>query len=862
MQVLTTESPEIIIETVKPEFHLYKQAAVSHPSVTIAASLACGTALGAAVPTDMAVSAVLLSLLAVTLLLTSSAAVQRLSVWAGYPLVCGFLLAGMLMTQWKTNGSEQQKRFLQQLADSSAIRTAGSVASIPVLRTRLETFKNSSDAEKTVQTVFHYDLHGFETVDGWYPVNARLRVLVEGDVVGNICWKDRVSIVGRLETHFSVDNPGEFDYQKFLDRQQLQGLLFVRHPAGIVVSQSKHGWHPAKILSQVRHEISQVIDLHLGSNNQPLAEALLLGNRGHLQAETERQFIASGTMHLLAISGLHTGILFLFVLRLLNLLLIEHRQALVLATICCIAYALLTDLRPSVFRATVFITLSSTSQLIGRPLKMPSLIGTTVIILLLFDPYLVFDTGAWLSFLAVTALAWTESRNSSQHVSQELPPDAATWREKLTEISLHFQRRVLHRYRQMLAITLFSMPLVASQFHVVSLAGMIVNILLIPFTACTMIAGFLFLAAGLLLGPLIAGPAVLFAASLSVLRYAVDLASAFQTSYLTISDLPVWFLPVYYGLLAGMIFTPSIRVQNRMIAMQLTCLLVAFSAACSRTAETNLTCTVLSVGHGNAVVMTTPDSRVLVFDAGSLHRGHRASDTLARYLWHRGHRMIDAVVLSHADADHYNSILPLLDLVPIGQIITTSDFVRSDAPGVKDLLQAFEHHEIPVTLVQSGDRAWVDEVTIEFQQADIGVSDNLLNSHQPALNDNELSLLATVNYRGRSIALPGDLDGRGFELLAAKIQPVDVLICPHHGSLNSNSRATRQAYQPETLIVSSRTDNHRAQLSALFDPLEHYLATAVDGAITVRISSNAAMSVTSFHQTKTAPSILSRTASW
>ena len=82
------------------------------------------------------------------------------------------------------------------------------------------------------------------------------------------------------------------------------------------------------------------------------------------------------------------------------------------------------------------------------------------------------------------------------------------------------------------------------------------------------------------------------------------------------------------------------------------------------------------MGHGNAVVMTTPDSRVLVFDAGSLHRGHRASDTLARYLWHRGHRMIDTVVISHADADHYNAIQPLLDLVPIGQIITTSDFVR------------------------------------------------------------------------------------------------------------------------------------------------------------------------------------------
>ena len=836
----------------KPEFLLYKHVAVSHPTVTIAASLACGTALGAAIPTGLTVSAVLLLLLTATVLLTSSAAMQRQSVSAGYALVCGFLIVGMLMTQWNTSDIADLKKSLQPLTDAATIRTTGSVSSIPVLRTKLDSFQNSTDTGNAVQTVFHYDLRGFETSEGWFPVNARLRVLVEGDAVDKICWKDRVRIVGRLETRFSVDNPGDFDYQKFLDRQQLQGLLFVRHPASVVVAQAKPAWHPAKILSQARHEISRVIAVHLNRDNQPLAEALLLGNRGHLQAETERQFIASGTMHLLAISGLHTGILFLFVLRLLNLLLIEHRRALVLATICCITYALLTDLRPSVFRATVFITLSSASQLIGRPLKMPSLIGTTVIILLMFDPFLVFDTGAWLSFLAVAALAWNESRHAQLQVSHELPPDAATLRERLTELGQHLKQRVFYRYRQMLAITLFSMPLVASQFHVVSLAGMVVNILLIPLTAGTMITGFVFLGAGLLPGPFATLPALLFAALISVLRYAVELTSAFQTSYLTIADLPVWFLPAYYCLLAAMIFAPAIRTQNRIIAAQLACLLIAFSAACQRSTETDLTCTVLSVGHGNAVVMTTPDSRVLVFDAGSLHRGHRASDTLARYLWHRGYRMIDTVVISHADADHYNAIQPLLDLVPIGQIITTSDFVRSDARPVKELLQAFGDHEIPVTLVRSGDQAWIDDLRIEFQQADVHIKNGAENSDQPVLNDNELSLLATVHYRGRSIALPGDLDGRGFELLAEKIQPVDVLICPHHGSLNSSTRATRQAYQPETLIVSSRTDDHRTQLSTMFEPFGQYLATAVDGAVTVRVSADTTMSVTSF-QTTSAP---------
>ncbi|MFO0007408.1 MAG: ComEC/Rec2 family competence protein, partial [bacterium] len=105
-------------------------------------------------------------------------------------------------------------------------------------------------------------------------------------------------------------------------------------------------------------------------------------------------------------------------------------------------------------------------------MRLSTLIGLTVLILAIIDPAVAFDVGAWLSFLAVAALGWV-SAGSDHDQSRSAPPDAVSFTQRLLLAATAAAQWTIRCSRQMLAVTLLSAPLVASQFHLVTLTGMV-----------------------------------------------------------------------------------------------------------------------------------------------------------------------------------------------------------------------------------------------------------------------------------------------------------------------------------------------------------------------------------------------------
>lgn len=155
---------------------------------------------------------------------------------------------------------------------------------------------------------------------------------------------------------------------------------------------------------------------------------------------------------------------------------------------------------------------------------MGSLIGTTAIILLMFDPSVAFDVGAWLSFLAIGALGWV-SDNQPAPEECEAPPDAITWQERFRDLRGQLSAWLRMNYHRMLAITVLTAPIVATHFHVVSLLGMVVNILLIPLTTVTLICGYVAVFFGMLIPPLETIATVPFDWMLSTLQFGISLSA-------------------------------------------------------------------------------------------------------------------------------------------------------------------------------------------------------------------------------------------------------------------------------------------------------------------------------------------------
>ena len=732
------------------------------------------------------------------------------------------------------------------------VRLIADVANIPALDTVGDSQRMSNPAQPRTLCLVKARL--LMQGDTPLPVRGICRVMIEGDATSVLSWGDRVELTGHVVLAQPPLNPGEFDYARHLKRVGISAMMFLKHPAAARTVEPVSRWHPSLWLSDIRQEIAALLKSHLSprnraaaeslllakttggstsaestpsesQHNQATAEALLLGNRGHMSPELERAFVSSGTIHLLAISGLHVGILYVFLVRILNLLLIPRTQALILAGLVCVFYTFLTDLRPSVMRATVFILLHIVGQVLYRDLKMGSLIGATTLILILFDPSIAFDVGAWLSFLAVGALGWVSDRTPIP-VDRPAPPDAPTWQDRLRDVRDWLRYKLGLSYRQILAVTMLSAPLVATQFHLVSLTGMAINILLIPFTTATLITGYLFVAVGLSLPPAAAVLGRPLDWMLTVLNGAVEVSADFSNGFVSIPDLPVWFLAAYYVLLLSSAMASRSIVRQSLRLMLLTLVTVQFWVVCQTPDCKGLTCTVLSVGHGNAVVVETPDDRVLLFDAGAMNRGNRTADLISRFLWHKGHRMIDTLIISHPDADHYNAIPGLLARMPVGQIVMTNEFNRSDAEEVQHVINEIGELEIPVKLAMNGDRLSVGGCRISFLKAKL--------SEPAKSNDNEASLVAIVTYRGIRICLPGDLEGKGQQELLPEFPPCQFVVCPHHGSLNSNNAELAKKLHPETVAVSSGDADSRKELQEIYSGASVLFASQ-SGAVTLHV---------------------------
>jgi competence protein ComEC len=750
-------------------------------------------------------------------------------------------LVGLGASLWAVRSSIPDGQDISVLATDGRIipqtpvRLTGRIANIPSLDSVADSTPLNSAVQRPPKTLFLLNAESLIQTELIVPMRGKCRVLVEGDATDRLNWGDRVELIGRIDLPSPPQNPGEFDYAQYLRRSGISAMMFVKHPEAIRVVQGCW-WHPRSLLTGFRQETVALLRVHLSPQNRATAEALLLGNRGHLTPELERDFIASGSMHLLAISGLHVGILYVFLIRVLNLLVVPRTRALIVAGTVCVVYCFLTDLRPSVVRATVFIVLHILGQILCRDIRMGSLIGATAMLLLVVNPSIAFNVGAWLSFLAVGALGWIAER-SSPPADRPTPADFPSWQDRLRDLGSMACDRLSLRYRQMAAVMLLSAPLVMSQFHVVSLTGMVINVVLIPFTAMTLVAGYLFVVIGLTVPIVAVLPAMIFQSLLSVMNWVVVSIANIRIGYLTIPDLPAWFLPTYFVLLSASAIASQQILRQGIRLVLLVFVAVHLWIACQPPDAEGLVCTVLSVGHGNAVIVETPDRRVLVFDAGAMNRGERTATAICQFLWHKGHRMIDAVVVSHPDMDHYNAVASLMDRLPVGEVMITSEFARSSAGEVQHVLQKMSVLEVPCTIVMNGDRVSLEDVIIDFCQADV--------SHKGKSSDNEASLVAVLQYRNRCICIPGDLEGEGQYQLIPEMQQCDLLISPHHGSLNSNSQELAEKLRPAVVVVSSSSDRSRPQLRELFAPAP-VMFTATDGAVTFQISPVGSTSVDSF----------------
>ncbi|VAX37295.1 DNA internalization-related competence protein ComEC/Rec2 [hydrothermal vent metagenome] len=674
------------------------------------------------------------------------------------------------------------------------------------------------------------------TNTGWQSAVGKVSLNLSGHLLSAHAGQ-QIEVTGWASLPRGPRNPGEFDFREKMRRQGVDTILYVNHPDGIKVKnhpQNPNGLYQylSRWLRRLRQEMSHNFVRELAPSNVSLAEALLLGQRTSMSNETRNAFAQSGMMHVLAISGLHIGLLAMLIWGICRLLKLSYPSTALLVFSIVLFCAILVEVRPPILRATIFISVALWGKVYLRRIRTGNLIALTLLLMLAWNPSDLFDVGAQLSFLAVMGLFFYGQASPATPYRDTLPVEIeqvgfSYWVGQFKSQSLSILKRT---FLMMGCLWLFSIPLVMSQFHLVSPIGFILNVLLFPVIVVVLWLGYFFLFAGVLLPWLLPLLGSGFDGGLTLLRKSVQWGAYLDVGHQYVAGPSDWWLAGYYMLLFVVVLLWW-RIQKRLWLWSLlgSWIAIGLLTGLSTSSKEELRCTFLSVGHGCAVMVELPNGKTLLYDAGSIQNSKRAEQAVENFYWEQGYHQLDTIVISHADIDHFNGVPGLLKTLPVGSLLVARPFLQFDQPSVLHLIESARKEHVPIQILSTGDRLKLDK-TVSIQVL-----------HPPAQwdvkQDNSSSIALQITYAGQTILLLGDIEKEGMqELLKRPAVNTAALLSPHHGSLAANPLELAAWATPEYVIVSGGRKVPVTTLRKRFGKKTHLYSTAQTGAVTISIS--------------------------
>lgn len=676
------------------------------------------------------------------------------------------------------------------------------------------------------------DVRVTEVRDGerWRRTVGRATLIVEGHLLG-VHAGDRLRIFGQLSAPTHVLNPGQFDFAAYARGDRRLALVRTDHPDAVNVVERGSRWNVGWWIDQWRRQADSLVWQTVGAERAGLASALVLGQRGQLTREQIESFVHTGTLDLLAISGMHVAMLAAALFLALRTAIVPQRIGLLAVAAITVGYALLTGGEPPVVRATVMVLVVCLGMAVSRqPATLNSLAAGALVVLAL-SPVDLFRAGPQLSFLAVCVLAWIMPRVARWPRLDPLARLIAETRPLYVRIARQCWLWAVRTMAVSTAIWLVMLPLILVRFHVVAPIGIVLHPLLMFPVAVSLLAGFALLAVGWIASPVAALLGWICDTSLWSVDELVRTGEAIPGGHFYASGPHEWWMIGSYALLAACVMLAARRPPPRWIAaIAIAWIGVGFGAAAvDRPGEDQLRCTFLAVGHGTAVVIELPEGETLIYDAGRLGSPAGATRDVAGMLWDRGIRHIDGLLVSHADVDHFNGVPGLVERFTCGTVFASRPMIVEGSLAVETLWSALAAEGIPVREVRAGDR---------LQSA----SDAVIEAWHPTGggvlgSDNANSIVLSIEYAGRRILLTGDLESPGLEaVLAETPYDTDVLLAPHHGSPRSDPPGMANWATPEYVVISGGHDEQTTAVARTYEAAgAQVLHTAEVGAVEIII---------------------------
>lgn len=751
---------------------LYRFPFEQYPAVRVACFFICGIILSTFLEASFFNALItLLSIFVVYVLIEVLAQIKispRTSRISSILFLTVITVSGFTITTLHTKKSLSYTEQFIQASEWGTIQLSGQVVSI----SKNGTGKIRLDLEVT----------GIELPETSSSEKFKSRIL--WDVNSQIELGDSIDIIGTIIPTSEPRNPTTFNYKTFLSKRDIHIQVRADSVLSITKTESLFSW------ISIRKRALSIVDENFTETTAPIAKALLLGYKNELEGETRQAFARAGLSHIMAVSGLHVGLViapFWIIIPFFWTKKHGSKVGLAILIFVLVFYAGLTGFSAPVLRASLMAALLTYGKLFSKSSDSINLMGIAALIILIIDPAQLFEIGFQLSFTAVLIILLVLP------VIQNAIP---YW------IRIKWYGSPIMVIIISLVVQFGLYPLQAYYFGEVSIISPLANALFVPFLGIFVPLSLLGIIVGALfpsLAFIINYPSLLF---LELLNDFVQFSSGFSWAWIEVSKPSSWIF-LFWGffvLMIGSWRNPALKWK--LMSASLTVLLfIQIVTFVTIFEKQNLKILVFDVGQGDASLIQTPGGKNILIDAGIWSpSSNSGKQILLPYFKENNISKLDAIFLSHPHADHIGGIIDLINGIEIDAIYNSG--YEYDSKLYQNYIELATKRNIPVVTLQAGNEILLDDNILFLI---LGPEGSRFNS-----DPNQHSLVLNLVYGETEFLFTGDAGENQERRLIenyGKLLDTDFLKVGHHGSRTSSELFFLNQVTPEIAVVSVANKN-------------------------------------------------------
>lgn len=661
----------------------------------------------------------------------------------------------------------------------------------------------------------------------------------------------------RLHAPQRYRNPGGWNYADLLDRDGVAAVALAdvatlqvlpRHdiPLRCRLLEAKH-WSSERIAGLANLSLTRRLPafFRLSPADTGVLRAMLLGDRSDLDGTLRTAFERTGSFHLFVVAGVHISILTAALYFLMRRFRMPQMLSLALTISLGTSYAFLTGFGQPVQRALLMVIVYLVALALGRDRQIFNALGAALLFMLVGDPQALFEASLQMTTLSVIAvggiavpvLARTigPCAAAMRHINDVdldvlLRPHLAQMRVTLRMMGRLVTRPHRGRIRPLaqqapamllrvvlivleaalltlIAETVMALPM-AVYFHRLTPFAAPVNLVALPLVGALLGCAMLTFLLALVHPLLAAAPLIATAILLHIVNGTVHVFSALRVADVRIPAPAAWSMVAAAVLWSfAVIGLRSVSGRSGRIGVLLVGVAFLFVLLPPKPRITHdaLSFTAIDVGQGDALLVTTPDGKSMVIDAGGPNGAQRQSassrfdvgeDVVSPFLWRQRLKTIDVLVITHAHSDHLGGALAVLRNFQPREL-----WLSVSSPALSPLVSEAVQRHIAVRYMHRGD-------TVSLGNVPVTVLSPAANYQSALVPSNDDSLVLRMQYGSSSVLAAGDAERASEALMTAEqTAPVTLLKVGHHGSNTSTNDAFLHQVHPRYAIISCGREN-------------------------------------------------------